>query len=135
MMFLLDTNLCVAYLRGKSTSVRAVLLSQPMSALHLCSPVTAELRFGAENSQSPTTELSKVEAFSAHFAILPFDEAATFHYSGIRVDLTRRGLLISEMDMLIAAIALTHNLKLVTHNTAEFSRVHGLQIVDWEVDP
>jgi tRNA(fMet)-specific endonuclease VapC len=41
--------------------------------------------------------------------------------------------MISEMDMLIAAIALAHKLTQVTHNTSEFSRVPGLQIVDWEL--
>jgi hypothetical protein len=35
-------------------------------------------------------------------------------------------------DMLIAAIALANHLTLVTHNTAEFSRVPGLAIEDWE---
>lgn len=34
--------------------------------------------------------------------------------------------------MLIAAIALANHLTLVTHNTAEFSRVPGLAIEDWE---
>lgn len=132
-MFLLDTNLCVAYLRGKNTLVRNHVLAQPLSALYLCAPVNAELRFGAANSSSPASELLKVEAFVAHFVCLPFDDAATHEYARIRLDLTRRGLLISEMDMLISAITLTHHLTLVTHNTAEFSRVPGLSIVDWEV--
>jgi tRNA(fMet)-specific endonuclease VapC len=39
---------------------------------------------------------------------------------------------ISANDMLIAAIALANNLILVTHNTAEFSRVTGLKTEDWE---
>lgn len=132
-MFLLDTNLCVVYLRGKNALVRNRVLAQPLSALHLCAPVTAELRFGAANSGSPASESAKVEAFAAHFACLPFDTAATHEYARLRLDLTRRGLLISEMDMLIAAVALTHHLTLVTHNTAEFARVPGLQLVDWEL--
>ena len=34
-------------------------------------------------------------------------------------------------DLMIAAIALAHDLVLVTHNTREFSRVEGLRIEDW----
>jgi tRNA(fMet)-specific endonuclease VapC len=34
---------------------------------------------------------------------------------------------------LIAAIALANQLTLVTHNTAEFSRVPGLAIEDWQI--
>ena len=132
-MFLLDTNLCVSYLRGKNTLVRTRVLAQPTSALRLCAPVLAELRFGAANSGSPASEAGKVEAFVAHFSSLPFDDATTPEYVRIRHDLTRRGLLISEMDLLIASIARTHNLTLVTHNTSEFSRVPGLQLVDWEL--
>jgi predicted nucleic acid-binding protein len=37
-------------------------------------------------------------------------------------------------DLLIASIALSHNLILVTHNTKEFIRVEGLQIEDWEIE-
>jgi tRNA(fMet)-specific endonuclease VapC len=35
------------------------------------------------------------------------------------------------MDTLIAGTALSHGAILVTHNTAEFSRVKGLQLQDW----
>ena len=41
-------------------------------------------------------------------------------------------LFIGPNDLMIAAIALTNNLTLVTHNTDEFSRVKGLRIEDWE---
>jgi len=35
--------------------------------------------------------------------------------------------------MLIAAIAITHNLTLVTHNTKEFKRIDELYLEDWEI--
>ena len=43
-----------------------------------------------------------------------------------------RGQVIGPNDLLIAAIALTHGLTLVTNNR-EFSRVPGLRIEDWTV--
>ena len=46
--------------------------------------------------------------------------------------LTHAGQLIGPNDLLIAATALAHGAILVTHNTAEFSRVPGLLIEDWE---
>jgi tRNA(fMet)-specific endonuclease VapC len=45
----------------------------------------------------------------------------------------RAGQLIGPYDLMIAAIALTHSLTLVTHNTKEFSRVPGLKLEDWEI--
>ena len=44
-----------------------------------------------------------------------------------------QGKPIGPYDSQIAAIALTHQLMLVTHNTAEFGRVAGLAVEDWEV--
>jgi tRNA(fMet)-specific endonuclease VapC len=41
--------------------------------------------------------------------------------------------MIGSFDLLIASISLAENLVQVTHNTAEFSRVSGLVIEDWEV--
>jgi tRNA(fMet)-specific endonuclease VapC len=41
-------------------------------------------------------------------------------------------LLDTNHDLLIASIAVAHNLTLVTHNTGEFGRIPGLQIQDWE---
>ena len=45
--------------------------------------------------------------------------------------LSKAGTPIGPIDTLIAGTALAHNATLVTHNTAEFSRVDGLVIVDW----
>ena len=39
---------------------------------------------------------------------------------------------IGPHDLQIAAVALRHELMLVTHNTSEFSRIPGLKLEDWE---
>jgi tRNA(fMet)-specific endonuclease VapC len=53
-------------------------------------------------------------------------------FGEIRAYLARLGKPIGPYDMQIAAIALAHNVILVTHNTREFSRIPDLQIEDWE---
>jgi tRNA(fMet)-specific endonuclease VapC len=50
----------------------------------------------------------------------------------LRAQLKARGTPIGAYDLQIAAIALTYNLILVTHNTKEFERVEGLTLEDWE---
>ena len=62
-----------------------------------------------------------------------FDDAAALDYADIRHDLTARGQVIGANDFMIAAIARTHNLTLVTNNTSEFSRVKNLSTEDWEL--
>ena len=62
-----------------------------------------------------------------------FDDNAAQQYAKIRADLTAQGKLIGANDLMIAAIALSNNTTLITHNTAEFNRVQGLQLADWEL--
>jgi tRNA(fMet)-specific endonuclease VapC len=61
------------------------------------------------------------------------DDRAAEQYGPIRADLASRGLLIGPNDLMIAAIALANGCTLVTHNTAEFSRVPGLTLEDWQI--
>ena len=41
------------------------------------------------------------------------------------------GALSPDLDLLIAAVALVHNLTLVTHNSQDYVNVPGLNQVDW----
>ena len=52
--------------------------------------------------------------------------------ASIRVELEKRGSTIGPLDMLIAGTAVSRGAALVTNNAAEFSRVPGLQVVDWK---
>ena len=63
--------------------------------------------------------------------IHPFDEPAAAKYGIIRVQLDKKGLVISERDLQIASIALVKRLCVVTHNTKEFNRVEKLRVEDW----
>jgi tRNA(fMet)-specific endonuclease VapC len=54
-------------------------------------------------------------------------------YARIRDELERKGKAIGGNDLMIAAIALTHNLAVVTHNGEEYHRVPGLRVEDWSV--
>ena len=52
-------------------------------------------------------------------------------YGEYKALLSKSGKLIDDMDMLIAATAITHNLILVTNNAKHFSRIKGLEIENW----
>jgi tRNA(fMet)-specific endonuclease VapC len=81
--------------------------------------------------QNPGLNLALVHTFSAPIRSLPFDNQAADEYAQIRVGLEKRGQPIGPNDTMIAAIAVTNGLTLVTHNSAEFSRVTGLKLDDW----
>ncbi len=132
MRYLLDTNVCIEILRGRNTALKASLAARELSDLALCSIVWAELQCGAQLAQNPQAELAKLQAAFGTWPRLPFDDAAAECYGEIRAHLQRAGDLIGGNDLLIAAIAQTNELTLVTHNTNEFARVPNLQIEDWQ---
>jgi tRNA(fMet)-specific endonuclease VapC len=96
--------------------------------------VKAELFYGALRSDRVGENVARIRRFASRFPSLPFDDAAAATHARIRSELASRGELIGAHDLLIASIALTHRVTVVTHNMAEFSRVKGLQLEDWETD-
>lgn len=130
MSYLLDTDTCVALIKGKP---------QPMTHLAKLSPAQivvstvtlAELQYGARKSQYVERNLELVQRFLDPFALIPFDAMAAREYGVIRADLERRGTPIGPNDLKIASIARGLGFTLVTHNTREFDRVTGLKLADW----
>ena len=76
--------------------------------------------------------IERTYQFAAPFTSLPFDDAAADVCSRIRHHLESQGTPIGPYDLQIAAIALANGCTLVRHNTAEFRRVPGLLVEDWE---
>ncbi|HEX2574295.1 MAG TPA: type II toxin-antitoxin system VapC family toxin, partial [Polyangia bacterium] len=85
-----------------------------------------------EKSARRERNLAALEEFLASFMSLPFDGEAARMYGRIKADLYRQGRPIGANDLLIAAIALSRGLIVVTSNVQAFERVAGLQIETWE---
>jgi tRNA(fMet)-specific endonuclease VapC len=134
MKYLLDTNVCIVYLKGRSESVNQRFQELLPEEIAVCSIVRGELLYGGKRSNNPEKTLQKQRAFLSEFVSLPFDDAAAEIYSDIRARLSALGTPIGSNDLQIAAIALANNLTLVTHNIREFERVEGLRLEDWELD-
>jgi tRNA(fMet)-specific endonuclease VapC len=132
--YLLGTNTCVHFLRqGSNSPVAGKLAAANPGDVALCSVVLGELLFGALRSNDPAKSTAQVQSFAGRFHSLPFDDGTAPEYARIRADLAAKGTPIGPNDLLIAAIALANGLTLVTHNTAEFCRVVGLALEDWQV--
>lgn len=132
MKYLLDTNTCIRYINGRSTAIRQKLPTIPAREIVVCSVVRGELAYGAAKSTTPQESAEKQQKFLKPYATLHYDDAAADVFGRIRVELEAVGTPIGPYDLQIAAIALVHNLIVVTHNVREFSRVNGLQLEDWE---
>jgi tRNA(fMet)-specific endonuclease VapC len=132
-MYLLDTNICIQLLTGRSPSVTTRFLACSPTQINLCSIVIAELTYGAYHSQKVEQNLLLLEKFCEPLESFVFDDNCAKYYGILREELTKKGQLIGANDMLIAAIALANQAILVTNNVKEFSRISALQFEDWEV--
>lgn len=132
MRYLLDTNTCIQYLNGRSLRVAERVNALGENDACVCSIVVAELFFGAMKSRNPPQTIASQRQFLMLFPSLPFDDQSAQNYAIIRADLQSKGTPIGGNDLLIAAIAMTHNLILISHNLREFQRIADLAIEDWE---
>lgn len=134
MIYLLDSNVCIAYMRQSDPALVQKVQNADPKDIRLCSVVLGELYYGAFHGlaahQAPS--LALIAQLRRTYSSISFDDSSAEVYGRIRADLAAKGLLIGPYDLMIAAIALAHGLTLVTHNTAEFSRIAGLPLEDWQ---
>ncbi len=133
-MVMLDTNICVYVLKKHP----AYLLEKFNQAgvIHLSSIVYSELCCGVTLSPAHLQESRRKQLaeFVALTTLQCWDEKAAICYANIRADLKAKGSPIGNMDMLIAAHALSLNATLITNNVREFQKVVGLNFENWAME-
>lgn len=133
MSYLLDTNILV-YAYQNRGACRQRLDSQDPAQVHLCAINVFEIERGIAKSTRPQALRLFLSDALARYPLKPLDTQAAQRAGQLRAQLEREGQPIGPYDLLIAGTALAHGLTLVTHNTAEFSRVPGLRLEDWFED-
>jgi len=131
--FLLDTNICIYVRRQKPEKVlrRFRALRQGEAALSVIT--FGELLYGAAKSVQRAEALERLEELAHLLPVLPLPEAAAEAYGIMRAELERKGEMIGNNDLWIAAHAKAAGLTLVTNNEREFRRVRGLKLQNWAV--
>ena len=131
MKLMLDTNICIYIIKNQPKSVLDRLVAFPTEDVGISVITVAELRYGASKSARLERNHEALDEFLYPFEIALFDEPATKSYGTIRSALEKKGRPIGPMDLLIAAHALSLDVRLVTNNAKEFERVDGLEIDNW----
>jgi tRNA(fMet)-specific endonuclease VapC len=131
--FLLDTNICIYIRRKKPEEVlRRFRELKPGEAV--LSVITfGELLYGAEKSGQRAAALEMLRELGRMLPVLGLPETAEEAYGTIRAELERKGQMIGNNDLWIAAHAKAAGLVLVTNNEREFRRVRGLKVQNWAV--
>lgn len=131
--YLLDTNICIYIAKHNPPVVRERFARHAADELAMSVVTLGELRFGAEKSQARERALAVISQLESTMQIASLTEAAGEHYGQIRASLQRRGELIGNNDLWLAAHARAEGWILVTNNEREFTRVEGLQVENWAI--
>ena len=132
--YLLDTSFCVHFIRGHAWA-RTALGRLHATDVAVSVVTVGELYEGAFHADSPSKELSKVEAFLDPLEVVPLGREEAIQWGRIEAQFRKQGNPIEAEDGMIAATALAHAFRLVSSNLRHFERVKGLEVVDWETHP
>ena len=102
-----------------------------MGQLHVSVVTVGELTTWALRRTAKPDRLKSISDLLADMSVLDVTEAVAGEFGRIRAGLFDAGTPAPRSDLFIAATALTHNLTLVTHNTADYVNVPGLRVQDW----
>jgi predicted nucleic acid-binding protein len=130
--YLLDTDAISEPARRRPSPAFMAHLRRHASDIAISSITVGEIVFGANRVPGGARYLTYLhEAVLPEVTVLGIDAVVATRYGEIRAALERAGTPLPDLDLLIAATALAHNLTLVTGNHRHFNRVPDLGIADW----
>jgi len=125
--YLLDTNVIVDLLRGKS-SIDDYILEKgaAISVITL-----SELYYGANKSNNLEKHLNQIENITSDFDLdlVDFDKKASNIYGKIKSDLEKKGQRLEDIDLFIASTAISEGFTLVTNNIKHFKRIKNCTLI------
>ena len=130
---LLDTDILSAIMRKNPAALqkaREYLLGRQRFTISI---ITRYEILRGLKAKSAIRQIEAFEALCEQSTVLSLTDAAIHRAADIYAELHRRGQLIGDADILIAASALEQNLGVATNNAAHFRRIDGLRIESWLV--
>ena len=128
--FILDTDTWIEYFHHRG-GVDQHIAETSVEQIYASEVSIAELTFGALHSRSVEKHLQEPKMIEETFTVLPIRNGWARDYAEIRHALACQGLIVADLDVLIAVTARQQGLTVVTHNTKHFSNMPGVICVDW----
>ena len=125
--YLLDTNVVIALFSEEITVQEKV---RNAAVVALAPPIIGELCYGAQKSNKVSENLHKINRFVQQNAFFPCDLETAQWFGIIKDRLRRKGTLIPDNDIWIAAVAMQRELILATRDS-HFDEVESLQTERW----
>ncbi|MDP3104026.1 MAG: type II toxin-antitoxin system VapC family toxin [Candidatus Methanoperedens sp.] len=130
MNYLLDTNICVYWLKGYE-NIEAKAMEVGLVSLSISFITLSELYYGAYKSQKIKKNIHNIEKLKKKLYVIESSEAVCELFGRIKVSLKDKGNIIDDADIFIAACTLAEDVTLVTNNEKHFERIEGLRIENW----
>jgi len=127
--YLLDTNICIYYIKGRY-KLKEKFKSIESNSLFISEITLAELKFGIANSQAPEKNMDSLRKFLTGVQILPIFDSLDI-YAKEKARLRKAGRTVDDFDLLIGASAIANGLTLVTNNNKHFERLTGIKLENW----
>lgn len=130
MKYLIDTNICVYFLRGKF-NLDSIFKKTGLSNLYISEITAFELSYGAELSDNKEKSQNQVKKFLSGISILPIYSTLDL-YASEKVRLRKAGKPVhDEFDFLIALTAIQNDLIMVTDNVKDFINLENIKLENW----
>ncbi len=130
MLHMLDTDMASYLIKGKSPAIEAKLATLVPAMVCISVMTRAELQYGLKRLPADHHLHLVVRQFLKIVRILPWDAEAADWYAVIRHQLISSGQTIGELDMMIAAHALSAGAVLVSNNHRHYSRIDAPLILE-----
>jgi tRNA(fMet)-specific endonuclease VapC len=127
--FLLDTDVCSAFLKGNHQVGNRV--EQYGGGLYVSAITVAELFTWVLRKKASPSRLQGLLDFLENVTVLEINRDISYKFGEIRADQLDHGSITPEIDLFIAATAIHHGLRLVTHNVSDYANVPDLMVDDW----
>lgn len=129
MNYLLDTSICVFYLRGKydiDKKIRAI----GSENCYISEITVAELKYGVECSSSKSQNQQMLNRFLENVKIISFSSGIDI-FGKEKARLRKCGTPVEDFDLFIGCTAISQSMTLITDNVKHFERIEGITIENW----
>lgn len=131
MRYLLDTNICIYLIKKRPIEAIERFRKHSPKDTGISTITLFELEYGVEKSRYRQRSEDALAKFLLPLNIIDIDRPSAIEAAAIRAKLEKKGMPIGPYDLLIAGLAKSQNLILVTNNIKEFQRIEGLEIENW----
>ncbi len=131
MHYLLDTNICIYLIKKRPSEVLERFRQHPPQDVAISTITLFELAYGVEKSQYRQRSKDALAKFLLPLNLIDLDRSSAIEAATIRAQLEKKGMPIGPYDLLIAGMARSRDMTLVTNNIKEFERVVSLHLENW----